>query len=103
MRIKHMLVESLNKPTLRVLPVCTLVLGLLLVSCAGTTNSQAGAGEECVYVKVTGSNLPVKECRSAAEREAIAANNRQASDEYFQDALLLEETGGASLGADSLE
>lgn len=80
-----------------------MVLGLLLVSCAGTpANDTARADEECVYVRVTGSNLPIKECRSKAERDAIAAQQQAAAQNSARDIQLLDETGGASLGADSL-
>ncbi|HHX81368.1 MAG TPA: hypothetical protein GX696_00105 [Pseudomonadaceae bacterium] len=80
-----------------------IVLGLLLASCAGTpANNTAGADEECVYVRVTGSNLPIKECRSKAERDAIAAQQQAAAQNSVRDIQLLDETGGASLGADSL-
>lgn len=76
---------------------------LLLTSCAGTPSADsASADEECVYVRVTGSNLPIKECRSRAEREAIAAANEQAAQNSLRDIQLLDEAGDQSLGADSL-
>lgn len=76
---------------------------LLLTACAGTPSSgTASADEECVYVRVTGSNLPIKECRSRAEREAIAARNEEAAQNSLRDIQLLDEAGDQSLGADSL-
>lgn len=81
-----------------------ILAALLLGACVGTPaeNAQAGADEECVYVRVTGSNLPVKECRSRAEREAIAARNQEAAQNSARDIQLLDEAGNQSLGADSL-
>jgi hypothetical protein len=77
---------------------------LLLGACAGTPagNAQAGSDQECVYVRVTGSNLPVKECRSREEREAIAAREREAAQNSARDIQLLDEAGDRALGADSL-
>ena len=85
------------------LPAAAISAALLLGACAGTPSGDtASADEECVYVKVTGSNLPIKECRSRAEREAIAAANEQAAQNSLRDIQLLDEAGDQSLGADSL-
>jgi hypothetical protein len=79
------------------------LLVLLLASCANPPPAdQAGTGEECVYVRVTGSNLPVKECRTAAEREAIAATEREASEQGLRDLRQLEEYDGKAPGGDSI-
>jgi hypothetical protein len=106
MALKHLRVNRLISQTVRAFSptsALVLVLGFLLASCAGTANpTQAGAEVECVYVKVTGSNLPVKECRSKAEREALAAETREASEDLFRQNQTLDEFGTESVGADSL-
>lgn len=79
-----------------------LIPALLLVSCAGDPARSARAGEECVYVKVTGSNLPVKECRTAEERAAIAAMEREAGEQGVRNQRDLDEFGVEAAGADSL-
>jgi hypothetical protein len=76
---------------------------LLLTACAGTPGGGvASAEEDCVYVRVTGSNLPVKDCRPRGEREALAAQQREAAQNSARDIQLLDEAGDRSLGADSL-
>jgi hypothetical protein len=104
MIIERLHVVSFNNFAVRALkPAAIAALGCLLVSCAGTpANGTASADEECTYVRVTGSNLPVKQCSSAAEREAIAARNEEAAQNSAEDIRLLDETGAQSLGADSL-
>ncbi|MGV3591132.1 MAG: hypothetical protein ACO1PZ_05540 [Gammaproteobacteria bacterium] len=83
--------------------VFVLFASALLVSCANPPRDTAGADQECVYVKVTGSNMPVKECRTAAEREALAAQNEEAAQQGLRDLRALDEFGVASPGADSLD
>ena len=77
--------------------------GLLLASCANDPAQSANAGEECVYVRVTGSNMPVKECSTAEEREAIAASNREAAEQGLRDLQTLGEFGVEAPGAASLD
>lgn len=82
------------------------VLGsaLLLAACANPVDTAAADGDqECVYVRVTGSNLPVKECRSRAERETLAAQNEEAAQQGLRDLRNLDEFGVASPGAESLD
>lgn len=80
-----------------------LALILLLTSCAGTPSpEQVAAGVECEYVKVTGSNMPVRECTTAAQREAIAAMRREAGEQGLRDMQKLDEFGVESVGASSL-
>jgi hypothetical protein len=77
---------------------------LLLASCANPPPTDAqGNAQECVYVRVTGSNLPVKECRTQAEREALAARNREAAEQGVEDLRKLDEFGVESAGAASLD
>ena len=105
MKIARLQVDGVhtNMAVGRLKGLSLVVLGLLLASCAGTpANDTARADEECVYVRVTGSNLPIKECRSKAERDALAAQQQEAAQNSARDIQLLDETGGASLGADSL-
>lgn len=88
----------------RLLAPATMLGSLLLLgACAGTPAAgTASADEECVYVKVTGSNLPVKDCRPRGEREALAAQQQEAAQNSARDIQLLDEAGDRSLGADSL-
>jgi hypothetical protein len=89
----------------RIRPTCMmLVATTLLASCVNPVNSdQAGVEQECVYVKVTGSNLPVKECRTAEERAALAAQREEAAQQGLRDLRNLDEFGVAAPGAASLE
>lgn len=81
----------------------TLVLVLLLASCVNPPpKDAAGVEMECVYVERTGSNLPVRECRTAEERAAIAAREREAGEQGVRDMRDLNEFGVESAGADSL-
>lgn len=81
-----------------------LIAALALASCVNPVDtSQAAAGQECVYVKVTGSNMPVKECRTREEREALAEQNAEAAQQGLRDLRTLEEFGVESPGADSLD
>lgn len=90
----------MKMPNLQVAPLAAIAV-LLLTSCANPP-ATADAGQECVYVKVTGSNLPVKDCRPRAEREALAAQNEEAAQQGLRDLRNLDEFGVASPGADSL-
>lgn len=83
--------------------VFVLFAAALLASCANPPRDAASADQECVYVKVTGSNMPVKECRTTEEREALAAQNEEAAQEGLRDLRALDEFGVASPGADSLD
>lgn len=80
-----------------------LVAACLLTACANPPRDTANADQECVYVKVTGSNMPVKECRTAEERAALAAQNEEAAQQGLSDLRRLDEFGVASPGADSLD
>jgi hypothetical protein len=70
---------------------------LLLVSCRNPGRDlEASADQECVYVEVTGSNLPVKQCRTREEREALAAQaarERDGAEEGLDDLQDLQEFG----------
>lgn len=106
MAITRLQFTSFNNLTVLVFKsFSSLALGMLLVSCANDPNArpQASSDQVCVYVKNTGSNLPVKECRTRAERQALTENTREASEELFRQSQALDETGAQSLGADSLE
>src|SRR5690606_19702500 len=79
MKSKHVQYPGVaGRGGLALTPVLAAGAVLLLAACAGTPPGGVAGAEECVYVRVTGSNLPVKECRSREEREAIAAANEQA-------------------------
>lgn len=80
-----------------------LIPALLVVSCAGDPANSANAGEVCEYVRVTGSNMPIKECRSPEERAAIAAREREAAEQGLRNQRDLDEFGVESVGAASLD
>ena len=84
---------------------CVVVSSMLLAACVNPPRetAQADGDEECVYVKVTGSNLPVKECTTREQREALAAQNREAGEQGFRNLRDLGEFGVESAGADSLD
>lgn len=103
MKSKHVQYPGVaGRGGLALTPVLAAGAVLLLAACAGTPSGGVAGAEECVYVRVTGSNLPVKECRSREEREAIAAANEQAVQNSVRDIQLLDEVGDRALGADSL-
>ena len=74
---------------------------LLLASCANPVPAdQAANGQVCEYVRVTGSNLPVKQCRS--QDEVLAAAERDAAEQGLRDLQVLQEYEGKAPGGDSL-
>lgn len=83
--------------------VSLLFAAALLAACANPPRDTASADQECVYVKVTGSNMPVRDCRPRAEREALAEQTGEAAQQGLSDLRRLEEFGVASPGADSLD
>ena len=103
MKFRHMHVIVSNAAYKRhCRPAALLALSLLLVSCANPPPDQAAAGQECVYVRVTGSNLPVKQCSTPEERAAIAAREREAGEQGVRDMRDLNEFGVEAAGAESL-
>jgi len=95
-------VASVIRRTHRLLPAaCILASGLLLAACTNPVRDTAG--QECVYVRVTGSNLPVKECRTAEERAALAARERDAAEQGLDNLQDLQEYGVEAPGAASLD
>jgi hypothetical protein len=88
-------VASSTQRTVRIVQaVCLLASALLLVSCRNPGRDlQASSDQECVYVEVTGSNLPVKQCRTREERDALAAQEREGAEEGLDDLQDLQEFG----------
>jgi hypothetical protein len=93
---------TLAAAVLRFRYTCMMIAVPLLVSCQNPVNTDQ-AGRECVYVKVTGSNMPVRQCSTREEREALAAQQEEAAQQGLRDLRALEEFGVASPGADSLD
>lgn len=81
--------------TLRiVLSAAVLAPALLLAGCKNPVpQDQAGNDVVCVYERVTGSNLPVRTCRTAAERAALAAQMEEAAQQEILDQRRLDEFG----------
>lgn len=74
---------------------------LLLTSCQNPVSAdQAANGQVCTYERVTGSNLPVKVCRS--QDEVLAAAERDAAEQGLRDLQVLQEYEGKAPGGDSL-
>ncbi len=71
------------------------------------TDEVAGNGEEmqCKYIKVTGTNLPQKFCKTKALWEAMDKASKSVADEYMrqtnQNATKLENSGGDGNGSSS--
>jgi hypothetical protein len=88
----------------RALAPSLVAASLLLAACAGTPPEGTVASEdmECVMVPVTGSRMPLRDCRPREVWEAIAAAQREAAANSARDIILLDEAGNAALGADSL-
>jgi len=87
-----------------VTPSFFLGTSLLLVACAGTPPEGTLANEdmECTMVTVTGSNMPIRDCRPRRQSADIDEQNREAALNSVRDIQLLDEAGPQSLGADSL-
>lgn len=105
MNAKNSQVAVFLRRPLRIVPAaCLLASGLLLVSCKNPVpDAQASDGMECVYVRVTGSNLPVKQCRTAEERAALAASEREGAVQALDNLQDLQEYEGKAPGGDSLD
>jgi hypothetical protein len=90
--------------TVRILPVtCMLAAAFLLASCRNPSRDlQASAGQECVYERVTGSNLPVQRCRTAEEMAALA-QEREGAEQGLDNLQDLQEFEGLAPGGDSID
>jgi hypothetical protein len=101
----HTQVAPFIRRTARILPAaCMLAAAFLLTSCRNPSRDLvASADQECVYEEVTGSNLPVKRCRSAEERAALAAREREGAEQGLDNLQDLQEFEGLAPGADSLD
>ncbi len=91
--------------TARILPVtCMLAAAFLLTSCRNPSRDlQASAGQECVYERVTGSNLPVRRCRTAEEMAVLAAQEREGAEQALDNLQDLQEYEGKAPGGDSFD
>jgi hypothetical protein len=96
MNSANTLIAPFIRRTLQLVPVaCLLASGFLLTSCRNPSRDlQATDGQECVYVRVTGSNLPVRQCRTAEESAALAAQEREGAEEGLDDLQDLQEFEG---------
>lgn len=101
----NMLIAPSARRTSQILPAACLLLSVfLLSSCRNPVrDEQAGAGQECVYEKVTGSNMPVKRCTTAEERAALAATEREGAEQALDNLQDLQEYEGLAPGGDSID
>lgn len=105
MNFANMQVAPVVRSTLRMLPAAGLLIsGLLLASCRNPVrDEQASGGEECVYERVTGSNMPVKRCSTAEQREALAAREREGAEQGLENLQDLQEFEGLAPGGASVD
>lgn len=105
MNSANTLIAPFIRRTLQLVPVvCLLTSGLLLASCRNPSRDvQAADGQVCVYERVTGSNLPVRRCRTAEEMAVLAAQEREGAEQALDNLQDLQEYEGKAPGGDSLD
>ena len=84
----ELLLSNIGKIQAKTLSLKLFVLTMVLLgaSCAGpnVARMEDDPNQVCLLLKLTGTNIPKKQCKTKEAWEALAKEDREVSDEYFR-------------------